>query len=173
MAVMRVLQYPNPTLRQISQPAPLLPDGSGLPPLVQGVITDLVDTLYSAAGAVGLAAIQIGYPWRIFVLDVAAKTTQDQLRVLVNPVIVHTAKNKWVREGCLSFPDYLANVKRALKVTVQYYDAAGQFQEHTASDLEAVAIQHELDHLDGVLFIDRIQSMQTDLIRRSPPSPSV
>jgi peptide deformylase len=166
MPVQRVLCYPNPILRQISQPVPVLPQG-GYSPAIQAVITDLVDTLYSHGGAVGLAAIQIGQPWRLFALDLTANTTRSQLRVLVNPVITHTAKNKWVREGCLSFPDYLANVKRSLKVTVHYDDVHGQSQTLTTAELEAVAIQHELDHLEGVLFIDRIQSLQTDLIRRT------
>ena len=166
MAVRRVLKYPNAVLRQVSQPVVWTP-GEPYPATIQQVITDMVDTLYDYGNAVGLAAIQIGEPWRIFVLDLAAKTTRDQLRVLVNPEITHTAKNKWVREGCLSFPDYLANVKRALKVTVNYHDLHAQPQQADVADLEAVAVQHELDHLDGVLFIDRIQSIQTDLIRRT------
>jgi peptide deformylase len=166
MAVRRVLTYPNPVLRQACDPVVWTP-GDAYPVRVQQVITDMVDTLYDYGNAVGLAANQIGEPWRIFILDMAARTTRDQLRVLVNPVILHTAKNKWVREGCLSFPEYLANVKRALKVTVQYYDQHAQLQQAEVSDLEAVAVQHELDHLDGVLFIDRIQSLQTDLIRRT------
>jgi peptide deformylase len=165
VAVRKVLKYPNPVLRQVSQPVVWAP-GQPYPDAIKQVITDLVDTLYDYGNAVGLAAIQIGEPWRIFILDMAAKTSRDQLRVLVNPEITHTAKNKWVREGCLSFPDYLANVKRALKATVQYHDQHALPQQADVSDLEAVAVQHELDHLDGVLFIDRIQSIQTDLIPR-------
>jgi peptide deformylase len=166
MAVCRVLQYPNPVLRQVSQPVVWQP-GQPYPADIQQLIQDLTDTLYSHPGAVGLAAIQIGQPWRVFALDMTARTTQDQLRILVNPVITHTAKNKWVREGCLSFPEYLAQVKRALKVTATYFDQHAQPQTVTTSELEAVAIQHELDHLDGVLFIDRIQSLKSDLIRRT------
>jgi peptide deformylase len=165
MPICRVLKYPNPVLRQVSQPVDWQA-GQPWPPAIQQLLTDMTDTLYSHPGAIGLAAIQIGHPWRIFMLDMAAKTTQDQLMVLVNPVIVSTAKNKWVREGCLSFPEYLANVKRALKVTVTYYDQHAQPQTATLTDMAAVAVQHELDHLDGVLFIDRIQSLKSDLIPR-------
>jgi peptide deformylase len=165
MTVQRVLKYPHPVLREVSRPVEWT-EGCPFSAEIQTLIADMTDTLYAHGGAIGLAAVQIGQPWRVFLLDMTAKTTQNQLRVLVNPVITHTAKNKWVREGCLSFPDYLASVKRALKVTVSYVDQHGLPQLAEVTELEAVAVQHEMDHLDGVLFIDHIQSLGTGLIPR-------
>ena len=100
-------------------------------------------------------------------MDVSAATTKTDLKVMINPVIVQQSRNKVVREGCLSFPDYLANVKRATKLTVEAYDPYGELQTYEVKHLEAVCVQHELDHLDGVLMIDRINSLKTDLIRRN------
>jgi peptide deformylase len=100
------------------------------------------------------------------VVDVTASTTRAEAKVLVNPVIVQASRNKLVREGCLSFPEYLANVKRATKVTIEAYDVEGQHHTYEVKHLEAVCIQHEIDHLDGVLMIDRISSIKTDWIKR-------
>jgi peptide deformylase len=160
MAILKVYKYPHETLRQKSEPV------SAVDTNIQQLVADMIETMYSFPGSVGLSAPQVGQHVRVAIIDVAAKTSRDRLKVLVNPVIVHTAKNKLVREGCLSFPDYLVNVKRALKLTLHCLDEYGQPQEYEVRDLEAVAVQHEIDHLDGVLMIDRVQSLKTDLIRR-------
>jgi peptide deformylase len=164
MAVLKVYKYPHPVLRSASVPVPVnTPQWhTEMVPLIQ----DLKDTLYAFPGAVGLAAPQTGNAVRIILIDVTASSTQDGLRVLVNPEIVSQSRTKWVREGCLSFPEYLANTRRATRVTVAAYNEAGDPIEFAADGLEAIAIQHELDHLDGVLLIDRVGSLKTDMIRR-------
>lgn len=161
MAILDVLKYPHVQLRQECKPVGTITDE------IRGMCQDLVDTMYDHDGAVGLSAPQVGYPLRIVAIDVTAKTTRDQLRVLINPTIVKQSRNKLVREGCLSFPSYLANVKRSTRITCEYLTPEGDTKEWTAeSQLEAIAIQHEIDHLDGVLMIDRVNSLKTDLIRR-------
>ncbi|NUN15335.1 MAG: peptide deformylase [Myxococcales bacterium] len=128
---------------------------------------DLVDSLYAHKGAIGLAAPQIGVSLRVMVIDMTANTTRDRPRVLVNPVIVAQSRQKSVREGCLSFPDYLANVRRCLRVHFVARDPFGNVVEDHVEGLEAVCVQHELDHLDGVLMIDRVNSLNSDWIRRT------
>jgi peptide deformylase len=160
MAVLKIYKYPHPILREVCKPVTVWNDE------IRQLIADMVETMYASPGAVGLAANQVGSTHRIMVIDVAAKTTRDQLKVFVNPEITQASRNKVMREGCLSFPEYLANVKRAQKITVQCLDENQQPQEYEFHQFEAVAVQHEMDHLDGILFIDRINSIKTDLIRR-------
>jgi peptide deformylase len=160
MAVLKVYKYPHSVLRQPCLPVDAFDDS------LRQLVADMTDTMYSFGGAVGLAAPQIGITQRVLVIDLNAKTTRDRRMVLVNPLILKASRNKLVREGCLSFPEYLANVKRATRVTVQAYDAHGTQQILDVEGLEAIAVQHELDHLDGVLMIDRISSLKTDWIRR-------
>ena len=162
MSVLKIYQYPSPHLREVCEP--VVDFNAGF----QKQIDDLIATMYGASGSVGLAAPQVGFPIRVFVIDVAAKTTRDQLKVLINPRIIQQSRNKQVREGCLSFPEYLANVKRATRVTVEAQNREGEPVIYEVRDLEAIAVQHELDHLDGVLMIDRINSLKTDWIRRQP-----
>ncbi len=160
MAVLKIYKYPHVSLREQCKAVEGVNDG------IRKVARDMVETMYACPGAVGLAAPQVGVPLRIVVIDVSAKTTKDRLRVMINPEIVSQSRNKLVREGCLSFPDYLANVKRATKITFRYIDENGETVEAEARDLEAIAVQHEIDHLDGILMIDRVNSLKTDLIRR-------
>lgn len=161
MAILKVYKYPHPILREKTQKV------ACVTPEIETIVADMKDTLYSFKGCVGLAAPQVGHPLRIFLVDTSAGKEPDTLKVIINPEITHTAKNKMVREGCLSFPDYLVNVKRALKVTFTCLDEHGNPQEYNVRDLEAICIQHELDHLDGVLMIDRVASLKTDIIRRN------
>ncbi|MEB3205954.1 MAG: peptide deformylase [Vampirovibrionales bacterium] len=160
MAVLRVYKYPHSVLRQPCLPVDAFDD------TLRQLVADMTETMYSFGGAVGLAAPQVGITQRVLVIDMHAKTTQDRLMVLINPLILKASRTKLVREGCLSFPEYLANVRRATRVTVQAYDAHGAQQILQVDGLEAIAVQHELDHLDGVLMIDRISSLKTDWIRR-------
>ncbi|MBY0403545.1 MAG: peptide deformylase [Cyanobacteria bacterium] len=162
MAVLKIYKYPSPQLREVCQPVEVF-DAT----LAQWV-SDMKETMYAHVGSVGLAAPQVGFVKRVFLVDITAKTTQDALKVIINPVILEKSKNKISREGCLSFPEYLANIKRAQKLTLQYQDETGTTQELIANGFEAVAIQHEMDHLDGILLIDRVASLKTDLIRRIP-----
>ena len=167
MAILKIYKYPHPVLREVGERVRVFDE-----PL-QTLVADMVETLYACTGAIGLAAQQVGQPLQVFVMDMAAATTKDRLRVYVNPEIVASSRNKTMREGCLSFPDYLANVKRPQKITVKAQDQWGQWFEHEATLLEAVCIQHEMDHLNGVLMIDRIESLKTDWITRQPKAVAV
>lgn len=130
---------------------------------------DLIDTLDSAPG-VGVAAPQIGEPLRIAVVDATRSPRHSESAqgrfVLFNPRIVHREGEQLFREGCLSIPDYTGNVRRAERVTVNAHGLDGEPIQVTAAGFEAVVFQHELDHLDGILFLDRIADVKTDLFRR-------
>jgi peptide deformylase len=160
MAILKVLKYPHPILREMCEPVQAW-DSS-----LQKLIDDMTETMYDSPGAVGLAASQIGETVRLVVMDVTCKTTRDEYKVLINPTILESSRNKVMREGCLSFPEYLANIKRATKLTFSAFDRDGELKTYTVQGLEAIAVQHEIDHLDGVLMIDRINSLKTDWIRR-------
>jgi peptide deformylase len=168
MALRDILLYPNPILRQPC--APVLPEEIASP-RIQQIIRDMVETMYHHEGTVGLAAPQIGEPIQILVMDSTVKTTRDRLFVMINPTIVQQSQWKYAKEGCLSFPDYLVTVKRARKVITSWHNPDGSVQEDTLQGFEAVIFQHELDHLQGILFIDRLKNMQTDLVHRQTGLP--
>jgi peptide deformylase len=162
MAVVPVLLYPHPLLKQ---PTPLADPQD---PEVGRVFVDLVDTLRHHRGCVGLAAPQIGRSLRAMVVDVSGSPrARDHhgLVCLLNPVVLEATQWKVSREGCLSFPDLLANVKRAQKVRLQGSTPDGMPLDLAAAGFEAVALQHEVDHLDGIVFLDRIRSSR-DLFER-------
>ncbi|HUO58563.1 MAG TPA: peptide deformylase [bacterium] len=169
MAVRPVLTYPHPMLKE---------KASGVPigPTLEQVLLDLTDTLRHHPGCVGLAAPQIGYPYRCVVVDVSGSPRAGEnhgfLR-LVGPRILEATQWKWGREGCLSFPDLLANVKRAQKLRIAALDVQGQALELRCQGYEAVAIQHEMDHLDGILFLDRIRSSKDLFERQKPAAPTL
>ena len=149
MALLTILTYPDPRLREVGLPVAIV-DNS-----IRSIVDDMAETMYSAPG-IGLAATQVGIPLRIFVVDIAAEGEQSDLRVFINPQIVERrGKHMW-REVCLSFPDVAEEVKRAQSVRVKALDRDGRAFELDAQDLLAVAIQHETDHLDGVLMIDQV-----------------
>ena len=131
------------------------------------VVQDMLDTLRASPG-VALAAPQIGYLVRIIVVDVSRKhgETGHGLVVLLNPFIRQQERERIVREGCLSVQDYTGNVLRYERTVVEGFSPDGAAVTITASGFEALAFQHELDHLNGTLFLDRIQSLDTDLFRR-------
>lgn len=160
MAILKILKYPHPLLREMCEPV------TAWDAALARTVDDMIETMYASPGAVGLAACQVGILQRVIVMDVNAKTDRDALKVLINPTIIEQSRNKTMREGCLSFPEYLANIKRATKLTFSAFDREGQLQTHTVYGLEAVAVQHEIDHLNGVLMIDRITSLKTDWVRR-------
>src|SRR5690242_9331129 len=132
MTVLKVLKYPHPILREQCEPVHAW-DAS-----LQKLVDDMTDTLYAAPGAVGLAASQIGQTARVMILDVTSKTTREAYKVLINPVIVEASRKKIMREGCLSFPEYLANIKRATKLTFTAFDRDGVLQTYTVHGLEAI-----------------------------------
>ena len=164
MTICTVLEYPNPHLREVSQPVSIAEMGS-IP--FEQLITDLNETLYHKPGTVGLAAPQIGYNYRAFVMDAKAATDKSGYKLVINPEILTDSRWKYGREGCLSFPEYLITIKRARRITVQYRDENWTLHEEELEDFEAVIFQHELDHLNGILFIDLARNLEIDLIRRN------
>ena len=164
MAVRPILLYPDPILKQVSEPVPAVNSTTVT------VVQDLVDTMVDSGHSVGVAAPQIGVLLRIVVVDVSksklGKENNHGLLEMINPAIIERSGNKTMREGCMSVPDYTGNVTRAEHIVVEFTDRKGQLRVIEASGFEAVAIQHELDHLDGLLFLDRVSSLKTDLYRR-------
>jgi len=164
MAVRDILLYPDPLLKTVCTPIPAV-DAEA-----DALIQDLVDTMIAAGHSVGVAAPQIGITRRAVVVDVSkTKLGRDNnhgLLTMVNPEILESEGHHIVREGCMSVPDYTGNVSRAEDIVVQFLDRAGNEKIIRASGFEAVAIQHELDHLDGFLFLDRVSSLKTDIFQR-------
>ena len=164
MAVRTIRVYPDPILKQIAEPVEEIDES------VVAVVQDLVDTMFDAGHSVGVAAPQIGVLQRVMVVDVStSKLGRDNnhgLLEMVNPEIIERSGSKMMREGCMSVPDYTGNVTRAEHILIEFTNRNGQLLVIEASGFEAVAIQHELDHLDGLLFLDRVSSLKTDLYRR-------
>jgi len=160
MAIRRILTYPDPALKQLAGDVPNL-DGR-----VAQLCEDLAETMYAAPG-IGLAATQVGEPLRIIVLDVHDKEEGPgkHLLKLVNPVIAEREGLITFEEGCLSVPDFTAEVKRAERILLKAWTPEEKEIAIEADGLLAVALQHELDHLDGKLFIDRISRLKRDLYR--------
>ncbi len=159
MAIRSILHYPDPRLREKAQPV------TAITPEIEKLIEDMAETMYAAPG-VGLAATQIGEPHRIFLIDIAGEDEPSNLHVFVNPEIVKTEGEECGPEGCLSFPGISEDIKRATKVTVKALGRDGKPFELTAEGLLAVAIQHENDHLDGVLMIDRMGMLKKRIVQR-------
>ena len=158
MTVKNILTEPNRLLRQISKPVEKVGKEE------QKLMDDMLDTMYSANG-IGLAAIQIGVPKRIIVMDIGKDKSQKEPRFFVNPVI----KNKDVlkstyEEGCLSVPNQFAEIDRPKKCEVEYLDYDGEKKLLKAEGLLATCIQHEMDHLEGILFIDYLSKLKKSMI---------
>ncbi|MBW2474252.1 MAG: peptide deformylase [Deltaproteobacteria bacterium] len=164
MAVRTIRVYPDPILKQVAEPVEEIDES------VVAVVQDLVDTMLDAGHSVGVAAPQIGLLQRVMVVDVSSsKLGRDNnhgLLEMVNPEIIERSGSKMMREGCMSVPDYTGNVTRAEHIVIEFTNRNGQLRVIEANGFEAVAIQHELDHLDGLLFLDRVSSLKTDLYRR-------
>lgn len=159
MALRKILTYPADELKQTAQPVQNI-DGT-----INQLVTDLVDTMYAAPG-LGLAAPQLGIAERVIVVDVDDEEKGRQLIKLINPVIVEAEGKIVWEEGCLSVVDYTAEVSRAKRILVKGWTTDEQEIAIEAEDLLAVALQHEIDHLEGKLFIDRISKLKRDLYRR-------
>ena len=164
MPAQKILIYPHPVLKTLCRPVDVIDQE------IADLIRDLIDTMREGPGSVGVAAPQIGVTLRVCVVDVSAnrlgKENNHGLLVLVNPEIVAREGAAVMREGCMSVPDYTGDVERATSVTLAFLNGDGVKREITAYGFEAVAIQHEMDHLDGTLFLDRIASLKTGLFRR-------
>ena len=163
MAVREVLKYPNELLKQDSIEVTELTDH------VKTVINDLKDTMLAAGHSTGIAAPQIGELLRIITIDASLNKKCKEnhgFMVLINPEIIEHSGNITSREGCMSVPDYTGNVTRAERIIVNYYDENFQQCVLETHGFEAILIQHESDHLNGMLFVDRVVSKRTDLFRR-------
>jgi peptide deformylase len=168
MAVRPVLLYPDSRLKQVA-----IPVAEGDISVCE-LVRDLVETMRAAGHSVGIAAPQIGELRRVLVVDVSAsKLGQQQhnhgLLEMVNPAIMERSGNRVFREGCMSVPEYTGNVTRAERIVVEFTDCRGRLRVIESTGFEAVAIQHELDHLDGLLFLDRVSSLKSDVFRRKSP----
>ena len=151
---------PDPVLRQVSEPVERVDDA------LRRFADDMLETMYDAPG-IGLAAIQIGEPRRMLVIDLAKEDEPKAPHVFINPEIVASGDGVSVyEEGCLSIPDYYAEVERPDTVTVKYIDRDGKEQLIEADGLMATCLQHEIDHLNGVLFIDHISKLKRDMVVR-------
>lgn len=160
MSVLDILTYPDPVLRQTTKPVTAIDDE------IQKIIADMADTMYDAPG-VGLAAIQAGIDKSIIVFDPAADDVKREYQVLINPKIVFSEGEMISEnEGCLSVPDFRANVKRFVKVTATGLDRNGAPVTIDADGLLSVILQHEIDHLNGILFIDHISALKRQLYKK-------
>jgi peptide deformylase len=158
MTIKPLIILPDPLLRQVSKPIERVDSD------LQRLADDMLDTMYDAPG-IGLAAIQIGVPRRMLVIDVAREGEEKQPLVFINPEIVASSDERSVyEEGCLSIPDYYAEVERPATVSVRYLDRDGKEQTVEADSLLATCLQHEIDHLNGVLFIDHISRLKREMV---------
>ena len=162
MAILDILTLPDPRLKLISEPV------TAFDQELRDFIADLEETRQAGPAAVGIAAPQVGHHRRIVILDLSGrpKTPNHGHLVLINPEITHWEGFAMGREGCLSVPDYTGNVIRATQIRLKAQDPDGVEHEYDMEGFEARAVQHELDHLDGLLFVDRVVSRRTDLHRR-------
>lgn len=154
-----ILTYPEPVLKKKATPVPIITD------TIRELVRDMAETMYDAQG-VGLAAPQIGVSQRVIVIDVAQKDERPELIACINPVIVHSEGESFEEEGCLSIPKYAANVHRHAEVVVKYLNLNGEEITCKADGLLAIAFQHEIDHLDGILFVDHLSPLKKEMFKK-------
>lgn len=157
MAIRQILHYPDPRLRRLAEAVERVDDE------IRTLIDDLADTMYQAPG-IGLAAPQINLAKRIIVIDTSS--TKSELLVLVNPEIIDRQGEQTLEEGCLSVPGIYDTVTRAERIKVRALDRHGKLFELEASELLATCIQHEIDHLEGKLFVDYLSRLKQQRIRK-------
>jgi len=160
MAIHEIIKLPDKRLRQKSEAVKKVDAG------IRKLVDDMFETMYKAPG-IGLAAIQIGVPKRVVTMDLSKKEDDHKPQVFINPELVWTSDNTATREeGCLSIPDYYEEVERPAKVKVKYQDLDGKTHEIEADGLTATCLQHEIDHTNGVLFIDHLSKLKRDRITK-------
>ena len=158
MSIKTILTEPDKLLRQVSKPVEKVGD------LERELMKDMLDTMYTAKG-IGLAAIQIGVPKRIIVMDISKEENKKKPMYFVNPIIIKKNDEKVTyEEGCLSVPNQFAEIDRPSKCEVEYLDYNGNKQNLKAEGLLATCIQHEMDHLEGILFIDYLSKLKKTII---------
>lgn len=155
MALLQVLHFPDPRLRTVAEPVAEVTDET------RHIASDMLETMYEEFG-IGLAAVQVNVPQRIVVLDLSEEGNAPM--VLINPQIVESSGEEEMEEGCLSVPGYTASIRRCEKIRVRAWNLQGETQEFDADGLLAVCIQHEIDHLDGKLFVDYLSPMKRERI---------
>src|SRR4051812_14954228 len=153
MAQLRILEYPDPRLKKVAAPV------IKFTPEIEKLVRDMAETMYAAPG-VGLAATQVDVHKRVIVIDLS--DTKDDLRVFINPELVASEGEAECEEGCLSVPGYYDKVTRAAQITVRAMDARGVPFELTTDGLLAVCIQHEMDHLEGKVFVEKLSALKRD-----------
>jgi peptide deformylase len=158
MAPREIIKLPDPRLRLVSKPVTDI-DGE-----IRALVADMFETMYAAPG-IGLAAIQVGVPQRVVTLDLAKKDEPKNPHVVINPEIVWSSEERGTyEEGCLSIPEIYEEVERPARVAVRFTDLDGAVHEIEANGLMATCLQHEIDHLNGVLFIDHLSKLKRDRI---------
>ncbi|HBG47034.1 MAG TPA: peptide deformylase [Deltaproteobacteria bacterium] len=162
--ILNILKYPDPFLKTKATPVDKVDDG------IRKLIDDMVETMYVAKG-IGLASVQVGVDKRVIVLDVPGEEENERVKgknlvALVNPEIVSAEGETVYEEGCLSVPGFTADVERASRLKVRALDRDGKPVEIKAGGLFAIALQHEIDHIDGILFIDRLSRLKREMIKR-------
>jgi peptide deformylase len=151
-----ILSFPDPILKRKSAPVTVINDE------VRQIAADMAETMYHAPG-IGLAAPQIGLSLRLVVIDIAPGDSPPELITAINPLIIHADGEAYEEEGCLSVPNFSANVRRHEKIVVKGLDLEGKEQIWRAEGLLSIAFQHEIDHLDGILFIDRLTPLKREM----------
>ncbi|MCG8493246.1 MAG: peptide deformylase [Sneathiellales bacterium] len=163
MALLPIITAPDPRLKTVSEPVSEVDDE------IRALVSDMFETMYDAPG-IGLAAIQVGIQKRILVMDVVGKDSKEgdpQPVAIINPEITWVSDDDAVyEEGCLSVPQHYADVVRPAEVKVKYLDLDGEEQELHAEGLLATCVQHEMDHLDGILFVDHLSALKRNMILR-------
>jgi peptide deformylase len=156
MAIRDILTVPDPMLKKVSKPVAAVDDD------LRALMDDMLETMYDAPG-IGLAAIQIGVPLRVIVMDISPREGEREPRYFVNPEILWSSEETQpYEEGCLSVPDIYDEVERPSQVKLRYLNYQGETVEEDAEGVFAVCIQHEMDHLDGVLFIDHLSRLKRE-----------
>ena len=159
MSIRKIYQYPEPVLRKKAGKVERFSEE------LQQLIEDMADTMYDAPG-IGLAAPQIGESIQLLIVDTRSDAEKREYLAVINPEIVASEGTQVDEEGCLSVPELTANVKRFQKITLKYQDRQGNSQELTAEDRFAVVLQHEIDHLNGILFIDHLTPLKRGLYKK-------
>jgi peptide deformylase len=157
MSVLQILHFPDPRLRQKAAPVAAVDDA------IRQLVDDMFETMYAAPG-IGLAAVQVNVLKRVIVIDISEDKSQPLC--LINPEILTSSEQEQMEEGCLSVPGIYENVTRAKTIRVAYLDRNGQRQELETDGLLAVCIQHEMDHLEGKLFVDYLSELKRTRIRK-------
>jgi len=160
MAKLEIITAPDPRLKQKSKPVEAVTGD------IRKLMDDMLETMYAAPG-IGLAAVQVGVPLRVIVMDLAVEGEEPRPRFFVNPEILEASDELAAyNEGCLSVPDFYEEVERPAHVRVRYVDYDGEIREIKADDMLATCLQHEMDHLEGILFVDHLSRMKRSMILR-------